>query len=894
MTSPLITDHDQGSSRTGAHRALMMVLLVASGAAALSYQVLWVRELGLIVGSTAQAAALAVAIFFAGIALGGWIWGRRAARASRPLRAFGWLEIGVALTALGHLVMLDIVARLPAVLHPLSGAPPIVDLVAKVAVATVILLPPAILMGGTLPMMTEHLLRFGGRLGQRTAVLYAVNTGGAAIGAVVAGFVLPPMVGYRTTYLVAVGVDLTVGIVAVVVAASTLSRRVLEPRSVRVGAATLGATRGRGRRWDPATVWVVAAVSGTATLAVEVLWTRLFSQVLQNSVQTYALVLSTFLLALSLGALVASWLCRVQRLSPVTILAGLLLASSVAVAVSGPLFVWATEGVRTVGVGLDWLAYLVAVASTTMTVILVPGVIIGSVLPFLLRLLERDARSPGELVGRLVAVNTLGAIGGALGAGFVLLPAVGTARALLWCAAVYPLLAVFVVVRARRGADAPTTAAEPVAVGAIRPLVRVGLVGVAVVAAGGLAVSAASGSTPAMLDPAATLQANETLVDLRDGPAATVTVVDRGGGLTLRVNRTYILGGSATVDPERDQVVLPMLLHPDPQRVFTLGMGTGISAGAALGAPVDELVVCELIGDVVDLAREHFGPWSGGLFTDPRATVVVDDGRSCLQRSDRRYDVVVSDLFIPWQAGTGSLYTRDMYAAARARIDPGGLFVQWLPLYQIGRDEFEVVAATMDDVFDDVVMVRGDLYASRSIVGLIGSVDGPIVFDPDVIADRAAIFDVGPVRAPEAYVSMVARMYVGNITHSGLVADAEVDTDAKGLVELRAPRTHRSVAAGNASFLVGAERERLYADLARSLPLDRDPALQRFNDDQRGAVAAGRMLSRAAWERALGRRTVADQLVGEAEQRLPAGTREIRSPSRALMAPPRFPAVLGR
>ena len=857
-----------GRVGAGDRTGVVLVLFLASGAAALAYQVLWVRELGLIVGSTAQAAALAIAIFFTGIATGGWFWGRRSARTLRPLGTFGALEVGVSVTALGHLVLLDLVAALPATLHPLSGASPAVDLAAKVAVATVVLLPPAFLMGGTLPMMAEHVLRAGGRLGQRATLLYAVNTGGAAAGAVAAGFLLPPLLGYRTTYLVAVLVDLAVGVSALL-----LARR-LAARAPAVGAAGAADDVGGAGPFPVRVVWAVALVSGTATLGVEVLWTRLFSQVLQNSVQTYALVLATFLVALSAGALVASALARVRRVAPELLLVGVLLASGVAVVVSGPLFAAATEGVRMVGVGLGWDAYLAAVALTTLTVMLVPGTVIGTVLPFLLRLLERERRGPGELVGRLVAINTAGAIAGSLAAGFVLLPLLGAARALVLTAAAYPLLAAAVLL-AREGAER-------------RPAAGFASAGLAAV----VALTAVS-AEPGALDPGATLRADETLVALRDGPAATVTVVERDGALTLRVNRSYILGGTATTHAERDQVVIPMLIHPDPRRVFVLGMGTGITAGAALSFDVDEVVVCELIGDVVTLAEEHFAPWSAGLFTDPRATVVADDGRSCLARSDRRYDLMVSDLFVPWQAGTGTLYTRELYEVARSRLDDGGLFVQWLPLYQIGRAELDVVAATMDAVFDDVVVLRGDLFARESIVGLVGSVGGPVVLDPDVIATRAAAVSVGVPREADAYVSLVARLYAGSITASGIVAGVEVDTDARGLVELRAPRTHRAAESGTSSFVVGRERERYYRELREALPVDDDPALALLSDAQRDAVRAGHLLSEAAWERARRRPVFAQILEDEAAELLPAGTAGLRSPSRTLLPPARTLGPVG-
>ena len=199
-------------------------LFMLSGAAALIYQVLWVRELGLLFGSTAQAAALTIAIFFAGIALGGWLFGRMAARLARPLRAFGWVEVGVAATALGHFLVADAYFALYPTLFALVGGVPVLEIGLKALVAATILLPSAILMGGTLPLMGQHVIRARDSLGRMGSALYALNTAGGAMGALAAGFVLPMWLGFSGAYLLAVGFDLFVGLSAVAIA-----RRALPP-----------------------------------------------------------------------------------------------------------------------------------------------------------------------------------------------------------------------------------------------------------------------------------------------------------------------------------------------------------------------------------------------------------------------------------------------------------------------------------------------------------------------------------------------------------------------------------------------------------------------------------------------------------------------------------------
>jgi spermidine synthase len=813
------------SSPSRPRAAVVSGLVVGSGFAALVYQVLWVRQLGLLVGSTAQAAALAIAIFFAGLALGGAFWGRRAATTGDGLRGFGALEVAVAVTALGHLVLLDVHHALYPLLYGAAGGRPGTDLLLKVLVATVILLPPSFLMGGTLPMLGQHLVRQRDQLARVGTRLYALNTSGSAAGALAAGFVLPVALGFRGAYLLAVALDLTVGLLALWLSrGSERRRRSRDTSPVTSPGSALSPARSR----VPATIATVAFVSGFATLAVEVVWTRLFAQVLQNSTYTYALVLTTFLVALALGAVVANRLSRLA-LRPASVLIALLGVSGIGTALSASVFAAATDGLAYVGAERGWTGYLVAVVGLALTVMLLPAIVFGTVLPYLFRTLEDRDGAPGELIGRLIAVNTAGAIAGALTAGFVLLPLLGSARSILAVAALYPLVVVGAVLqrdatRRRRGAALVVVASV--------------LAGILLVPVEQLGVRLRDGS-------------GERLLDLREGVQANIAVVERGGSRSIRVNNHYTLGSSGARHAERDQTLIPLLTHPDPPTsVFFLGMGTGITAGAALSLPVERVVVCELIADVVDVARDHFRIWTNGLFRDPRVEVHAEDGRTCLQRSPDTYDVIISDLFTPWKAGTGNLYSRDHYLTARDRLAPGGRYVQWVPLYQVSDAELGSIARTLDDVFDEVTMWRGDFFPSRSVVALVGAVD-PTPLDLAAAVDNAR--ELAPDRDADELADLLLRLYAGNVTRTGRFDGHPVNTDARPVIEYLAPRTHRDARTGAVSFVVGEERERLYDDLLDALPPTQDPFLSALTDRERGQVLAGRDWSTHVWAHAEGR-----------------------------------------
>ncbi len=857
---------------TTLERVGLLCLFFASGAAALVYQVLWVREIGLLVGSTAQAASITIAVFFAGLATGGWWWGHRAPRHSSALAVFGRLEIGIAVAALGYFALAGVYRAAYPHIHGAVATNPLMELVVVGAIATLVLFPASFLMGGTLPTMGQHLVRHDDQLASTGTLLYGVNTAGSATGALAAGFLLPVWFGFRTTYLVAVAVDLAVGLTALAVArrrsgATSPDTRAVEPpeTSTRPAVASAG-SKTLVPRW---VVGTVAAASGFATLAIEVLWTRLFAQVLQNSAQTYATVLVTFLLALAGGGFIANLCSRIRRVEPSTVLSAMLMAGAVAIAASMVLFHHLTDGLANVGGDRDWLPYLASVAGTAAVTIGIPVAVLGATLPYLFRIVQGRGGAPGEEIGRLVAINTTGAIAGALAGGFVVLPALGAWRGMLVLSAIYPALALLTVASAAapqwswRRAPALAGALTATAVLLVAPV-------------GDVVASTA-------------VRAGEELIELREGPDANVAVVqDADGELAIRVNGTYTLGGTRGLAAERNQAVVPMLTHPDPRSVFFLGLGTGITAGASLAFPVERVVVCELVRDVVDLSRDHFGPWTNDLFTDPRVEVTASDGRSCLHRSSERFDLIISDLFVPWHAGTAALYTREHYSTARDRLNPGGAFVQWIPLYQVSDQELGIIARTMDEVFDEVVAWRGDLFAERSVLALVGHRD-PAPLDPDGIADAARSLP-GNIEdlSDDALTAMVLRLYAGNVTASGIYADRLVNTDSHPHIEHLTPRTHRSVRAGQSTFVVGEERQRVYRSLVESLDPGADPYLAALGADQRDWVEAGFHYSEYRLADARSRRDEADLHLGAALRLSPPESLRWLSPAATLL-PRRLP-----
>jgi spermidine synthase len=271
-------------------------------------------------------------------------------------------------------------------------------------------------------------------------------------------------------------------------------------------------------------------------------------------------------------------------------------------------------------------------------------------------------------------------------------------------------------------------------------------------------------------------------------------------------------------------------------------MGTGITAGAALFHPLERVTVCELIPEVAAAARKYFSAYSNGLFSDPRARIVLTDARNYLLGTRQRFDVIISDLFVPWHAGTTNLYSREHFAAVRDRLNDGGLFALWLPLYQLSEAEFAIIARTMLEVFPSVTMWRGDFLPATPVVALVGH-DSPTILNLATVVTSVRMRAGGAEYREETAKAMMLLFYAGNLTEArGLFESSPINTDDRPEIEYSAPVTQRRVHGGESDWLTGNRLVRFYAQLAATAPPDDDPFLAASSATELGYTRAGRHL----------------------------------------------------
>lgn len=754
---------------------MMHLLFFLSGALGLIYEVLWMRRFSVLFGATALASTATLSGFFLGAALGSAVFGLRSTAWRRPLLVFGLLELGV---ALGALLALPVCAAYQGVypaLLPLLSDSPLLGGLAQLLIAMTVMGLPAFCMGATLPALAEAVTASAAGLGAPVGGLYAVNLLGAVTGTLCVPFILLPRLGADASYFAAATASACVGWIACLLG----WRRPAAPGARRARAPALPrAERG---------LLLLSALSGAGTLALQVLCTRAFALVHENSLHAFATVLTVFLVGLAAGAALARRALRGRR-DARRLLGGAWVAAGGLVVVLPCVLDALTNGLEFLPAGdrLPALMRLFAVAAVAM----LPATVgLGMALPLLLELAGRGEGPAGRRTGRLLAANTLGAILGPLVVTFALAPRLG-----LWRTTVALGIALMLAGAATGLTRAQAGAAAAALVAALLTLDPAGVPPVRVRSSEG-----------------------ERLVSLREGSLGTTAVLADASDRWITVNNSYVLGGTAAAAEERWQAHLPLLLHPAPRRVAFVGLGTGITAGAALSHPVERVVALELVPEVAAAARQDFGRENGHVLDDPRVVLVLDDGRHYLAAPPQPFDVVVGDLVVPWRPGEAALYAREHFESVRRALTPEGIFCQWLPVYQLSDEQLRVAVRTFVDVFPRTTLWRGSFALEAPTLALVGH-NGPRPLDPRAVDERLRTLRPGR-DAGEPFLAHPAGTWlflIGPLApQMPWLASARSNLDSRPWIEILSPAaqvergTHARERAGLRGLIAAASDARL-------------------------------------------------------------------------------------
>lgn len=815
-------------------RRLLVLCFFCSGAAGLTFEVVWSRLLTLVFGATSLAISTVLTAYMGGLALGALLGGRWAARVARPVRLYGILELCIAGWALALPFMFGVLPSVHRALWALMGDQPALFASVRLAISLLLLLPPTLAMGATLPLLSKALAREGS-VGLRIGGLYAANTLGAVLGAAAAGFVLLPTLGVLGSNFVAVGVDVAAAALVLIGlrgldtlpvsggspvapvedAAADLSA-VLHPPGER------GLTAGEG--------WLVAltfAAGGGASMVYQVLWSRALAIILGSSVYSFALILTVFLLGHGLGAALFSRLLpRVTR--PTATLAGLhALMATLALggfALLDELPTWHLKALH--GAQLSVPMVFAVDAAFVVLIVLGPALLSGMIFPLIVRLLVQQRESAARTVGHAYAANTLGAIVGSLLGGFVVLPYLGLGDGFRAAAGVSLVMSAGLLVVAGRASLGGRR--RPVAVPAV--MAAVGLVLLVALpdlrpgrlAAGMFRVALAqdifsSGS-----------YAEPEVLYYRDGLNATITVERRDDNLTLKANGKPEASNTYDMPTQIGVGLLPLLFHPDPKDVMMVGLGSGVSVGSVLAHPgVEAFTVVELEQGMAEASRffwrENNQPWR-----DPRVKLILQDARTHLAIVDEQYDVIISEPSNPWITGVSNLFTVDHFQQARQRLKPGGIFCQWLQLYEMSPLNVRSILASFRTVFPEMVIFASKPKGADLI--LLASPDRDLALDLPTLEKRWSLPSVRKELARARLLDvtdLAALLFLRGDEIAQFVVGAPLNTDDNARVEFSAPL----------DLIRSEQYEQWFVDLAfggkhgdpmkMDLGLPRDPAALR-------------------------------------------------------------------
>ncbi len=655
----------------GVRAALLLPVVAASGFAGLAYEVVWTRMLSAVLGTEMAAVLGVVTGFFAGLAIGALLLDGAIRRARSPRRAYALLECAIAAWAVASVWLLPLAGR--ALLRVLGAAPgPAALWLAGFAAPALLLLPATAAMGGTLIALERLTASLHGQP-RVAAGVYGANTAGAVAGALAAVWLLLPVLGLSGTMLGMAAVNL----------ACAGGALLLGPAADALPVRTAPAGAGDARL----TATLVA--TGLLGILFEVLVVRLAAQMLQDTVLTFAFLLAAYLAGTAAGgalwqrAGVAPDARSLVRLLAVAALA--CLGTAVLVRLAGPAALEAGPGLGPSGE--------LAVAGALF---LLPTMVMGALFGCLLQAV-RDRRGT---LGWAVGVNSIGAMAAPMLAASAMIPALGAWAALLPVVLGYALLGLWWSGWRREAVLPLVPAGAALIVWALPPPMLVRIL------PGGI------------------------LAELREGATATAAVVEGGDGTRyLEVNGHFRMGGTRSLRSDWRQAHLPLLLHPDPRRALFLGVGTGATLAGAAALPHVAALGVELTPEVVELL-----PWfaeRGAAAPD----VVVADARRFVAAPGGQYDVIVADLFHPALDGTGALYTVEHFTAVRERLAEGGVFCQWLPLYQLDMASLRAVLRSFLDVYPAGSAWLAHFSLQTPMLALCGG-HGPARLDPAALAVR--------------------------------------------------------------------------------------------------------------------------------------------------------------
>jgi len=739
----------------------LVFMFLASGLAALIYEVVWFQLLELVIGSSAFSLALLLSVYMGGLFLGSLLVPSFCPHSLNPLRLYAFFEAGIGL--MGLLIPLVLPAIMKIYINSLGYGLPL--FLVRGLFSALLLLWPTGLMGGTLPVISR-LISATPRGLSFIGWLYGINTAGGVLGTLIAGFYLLRIHDLTVATGVAVCLNFLLSLMALILSFFPSFGPNEASREERRKFPFRGENSLPSPFLPPGLIYFIIALSGMSALGAEVIWTRLLSLSLGGTVYTFSLLLAAFLAGLALGSAASS---RLVKFKPDIVEKALGLAQLALI----PAIMWAAFFITRIVP--FWLP---EEASGPLRVFfrdfllcclsLWPAAFFwGASFPLALASVNKERAEMGRLVGRIYAANTAGSIAGSLLFGLVFLPRLGSSgchRLFLFLPALSSWLIFYKMMakggEARGQIDKEKGSGQKIFFWCNRfkawwhriiPMsTEFQTKRKKILAASGLIIIYVmmlylvweiSPSTPWQLIAygwkAAEKKDRGKPLLIAEGINSSVAVTDWKGTLVFHTGgRAEASNALSDLRMERMLAHLPALIHPEPRKILVIGCGAGITAGTFLLYPtVERVVICEIEPAVWKKVVPFFRRENYNLDLDPRVKMVIEDARHFLLTTEEKFDLISSYPVHPWLKGSALLYTREYYTMIKDRLNPGGLFTQWVPLYESDEATVKSMLATFFSVFPEGLIWSNDFLGLDYDFVLLGQRDN-LVIDIEALQAR--------------------------------------------------------------------------------------------------------------------------------------------------------------
>lgn len=660
------------------------------------YEVVWARMLSILLGSTFEAVSTVITSFMFGLAFGSFLAGRLSGQLKNPLKTYAILEVFIGFFALAFYYFIFYGASWHRNVHLFFGEVSIIPDAILYLSSFFFGALPTIMMGATFPVISMFFIKRRGDTGRGVGILYGFNTLGAVLGAFASGFVIIPLMGMKKATYFAASINLAVFISVLVID---------KLWNVEVTKLSLLKNNERVPIFPKNRIFVfflfVFALAGFTSMAYEVAWTRLLTMVIGNSVYAFSAILTVYLSGIALGSFTiaryADGIKKIYLFFCVTefaifffVLVLLYMADWLPF-----LFIDLFKWVKPSFVNTELITFIVVI-----TVVFIPSLFMGATFPIFNRIFVTRTDNIGGGIGNVYSANTVGGIFGALIAGFYYIPTYGIQKTILFTAGINLFIGIAVAVQSPFLKE-HSKSIMVIIFGFLFAFYSIWVpkwnnkilnMGVYVYAEW---YKYADKNFGLQFDRIAD---ERELIFFEEGKGSTVAVT-KTDEISLQIN------GKTDAGTTRDDMitqtmlsVLPLLLHKGPERALIIGLGSGVSLGAAENFYLKEIDCVEILPAVVR-ANKYFKSINKNALDDPRIKLLIRDGRHHLELTDKKYDVIVSEPSNPWIKGMSNLFTEEFFSIARERLDEGGIMAQWLQIYSLSEDGLKIILNTFKSIF---------------------------------------------------------------------------------------------------------------------------------------------------------------------------------------------------